>query len=131
MITSVDTCIILDILTDDPAFADRSIAALRQARKEGRIIVCEMVVAEIMPIVGEDIDLLMEDLGLEYVACEVAQAKAAGRAFGAYLKRGGKRGRVVADFLIGEHARHHSDRLLTRDQGFGRDYFDDLSIWYP
>lgn len=131
MITAVDSCVILDILTNDPDFADRSIAAFRQAREEGRIIVSEFVVAEITPVVGEGIDLFMADLGLEYVGCGIDQAKAAGRGFGLYLQRGGKRGRVIADFLIGEHARHHSDRLLTRDRGFQRDYFADLPIWYP
>lgn len=49
-------------------------------------IVCEVVVAEIMPVVGEGIDLFMTDLGLEYVACGIEEAKASGRGFDSYLK---------------------------------------------
>lgn len=40
-----------------------------------------------------------------------------------YRMVGGRRERVVADFLIGAHALHHADRLIARDRGFYLDYF--------
>jgi hypothetical protein len=48
-----------------------------------------------------------------------------------YLQRGGKRGRVVPDFLIGSHAQIHADALLARDYGFFRDYFKGLTVIDP
>jgi predicted nucleic acid-binding protein len=38
---------------------------------------------------------------------------------------------VVADLLVGAHAAHQADRLLTRDRGFFRRYFDDLMVLDP
>jgi predicted nucleic acid-binding protein len=55
----------------------------------------------------------------------------AGRYFAAYLHRGGKRIRVVPDFLIGAHAQTHADRLLARDRGYWRDYFKGLKVLDP
>ena len=44
---------------------------------------------------------------------------------------GGRRERVIADFLIGAHAQQRSHRLLTRDRGFHRAYFTELSVLDP
>jgi hypothetical protein len=51
--------------------------------------------------------------------------------FRVYPHRGGKRGRVVPDFLIAAHAQELSDRLLARDRGYYRDYFMQLNLWEP
>ena len=54
MRTAVDSSVLLDVLTDDPAFAGKSEAALRQAMAEGVLLVCETVVAEILPVLGDE-----------------------------------------------------------------------------
>ncbi|MGH8875259.1 MAG: type II toxin-antitoxin system VapC family toxin [Acidimicrobiia bacterium] len=54
-----------------------------------------------------------------------------GEAWGRYRRRAGQRRRLVADFLIAAHALHHADRLLTRDRGFYRSYFEDLEVLDP
>ncbi|MGH2467728.1 MAG: hypothetical protein ACRDGL_08360, partial [Candidatus Limnocylindrales bacterium] len=49
----------------------------------------------------------------------------------AYRASGGARSRLVGDFLVGAHAQVLADRLLTRDRGFYRTYFRDLTILEP
>jgi len=55
----------------------------------------------------------------------------AGEIFAHYLQMGGKAKRMIADFLIGAHAKTFADRLLARDRGYLRDYFDKLKLWEP
>ncbi len=74
---------------------------------------------------------LLDDWELVFVPCSREAAVQAGECFSRYLSRGGKRGRIVADFLIAAHAQHHADRLLARDDGFKSDYFHDLRLFSP
>ncbi|MEM7603212.1 MAG: PIN domain-containing protein [Verrucomicrobiota bacterium] len=131
MITALDSCILLDVLLDDPVHGRRSIAAIQQARGEGRLIVCELVVVEIAPVLRGRIEEFLDSLQINFVPCDLPSSIHAAEAFDTYLRRGGKRGRIVPDFLIASHAIQFSDRFLTRDEGFARDYFSELVSWYP
>jgi len=133
MITALDSSVILDVLLPDSEHAQRSIEALKRARLEGQLIICDVVLAEITPVVGTDdaMKSLLDDWQLVHVPSTQDTALLAGQMFRQYLQRGGRRGRIVADFLIGAHATAHADRLLSRDDGFLRDYFEELEIWHP
>ena len=58
-------------------------------------------------------------------------ALAPSRAWRMYRDRGGRRSRLVADFLIGAHALSQPERLLTRDRGLYRAYFSSLRVLDP
>jgi predicted nucleic-acid-binding protein len=49
MVTAVDTSVLLDVLLNDPRHSGSSIAALRRAANEGSLVICETVLAEIVP----------------------------------------------------------------------------------
>lgn len=133
MTTAVDTSVLLDLLADDDRYADGSMRALRRGRTEGRLIICECVLAEVRPALGSDSELMemLDDLTIMLIPGDAGSALLAGRHYARYLSRGGTYVRVVPDFLIGAHAQVHADRLLARDRGYLRDYFADLQVIVP
>lgn len=133
MITAVDTNILLDVFGADARFGRLSSAALRRCFAEGAIVACEVVWAETAAVFPDEPGLLeaMKTLGIGFSPITSQTALAAGAVWRKYRKGGGKRARVVADFLIGAHAAAQCDRLLTRDRGFYRTYFSGLKVLDP
>lgn len=133
MITAVDTSVLLDVFTADPRFGADSAAALRRCIAEGSVIACEVVFAETGAAFPEAraAEEALARARIDFSALEVSAALGAGAAWKAYRRAGGKRERVIADFLIGAHALGNADRLLTRDRGFYRRYFKGLQILDP
>ena len=43
-------------------------------------------------------------------------------------KAGGKRDRIITDFIVGAHAYKQTSRLITCDRGFYRNHFKGLII---
>jgi predicted nucleic acid-binding protein len=94
---------------------------------------CEIVWTEIGTVFSNQKSFLnaMNTLGIEFSSIELESALFAAHAWQLHRKPGGKRDRVVADFLIAAHAKHQGNRLLTRDRGFYRKYFKTLTILDP
>ena len=134
MITAVDSSVILDVLTGDTGNASASLAALRKASREGRLIVSESVVAEVRPAFETTalFEEFLGDWGLEFMPSTLRSSIRAGEMLRQMLARKKRQGgRILPDFLIGAHALEHADRLLARDRGFLRDYFTELALWDP
>lgn len=133
MISAVDTNVILDVVKGDPRFGSFSVAALRLASMEGRLITSAAVWAEVCAAYDESREAagILERMGVDLVPDDRDVAMAAGKAWRAYRRAGGTRRRVLADFLIGAHAAVKADRFVTRDRGFYRSHFSGLSILDP
>jgi len=131
MATAIDSSVLLDVLLNDPQHAKASEAALREEAQNG-LVICEVVIAEIQPVLGAaSIHEFLSDWRIAFVPSSLESAALAGQMFHTYLERGGKRGRVVPDFLIAAHAQFHADGLLARDRGYYRDYFHALRLIEP
>jgi predicted nucleic acid-binding protein len=66
-------------------------------------------------------------MGLGFDPVEDPAAELAGQSWRAYRRSGGTRERIVSDFLVAAHALHRADRLLSRDRGFYRRAFAELT----
>jgi predicted nucleic acid-binding protein len=131
--TMVDTCVLLDVLTDDPKWADWSANALAQARDAGDLVINPIIYAEVSA--GFDtIEALDDAVPATDFAREPLPYEAGflvSRAYLAYRRRGGERRSPLPDFYIGAHAALKRYRLLTRDTHRYRSYFPTLELITP
>ncbi|MCX4584368.1 type II toxin-antitoxin system VapC family toxin [Streptomyces sp. NBC_01481] len=132
-VTLVDSCVLLDIATDDPKWADWSDEALARACDEGGVVINPLIYAEVS--VGfASIEALDEVLSPEDYRREELPYEAgflAGKAFMAYRQRGGAKASPLPDFYLGAHAAVRSYRLLTRDVARYRTYFPTVELIHP
>lgn len=133
MITAVDSNVLIDVLGAHPTFGPASSDALRAASRSGALIASEVVWAEMSGWYRseEEVAGALEQLRVRLVPTGASAAFAAGAVWSAYRRAGGRRERMIADFLVGAHASVHADRLLTRDRRFYGTRFRDLDILDP
>jgi len=134
MITAVDTNVLLDVFTNDPAFGLGSARALRKCLAEGSLVACDVVWAETLAVFPTDrqFEAVMAELQIAFSPMPAKAAARAGRLWRlARADKTPRRDRVVADFLVAAHAVECADRLLTRDRGFYRAHFKGLTLVDP
>lgn len=131
--TVVDTSVLLDVLTDDPDWADWSAAALARARDTGRLVINPIVYAEVSTCFDriEDLDQAVPTIDFDREPLPYDAGFLAGKAFLAYRRRGGQRRSPLPDFYIGAHAAVSSYQLLTRDAARYRTYFPTVHVLAP
>lgn len=131
MITAVDTNILLDVFLPDEKFVSGSSELLKLAYDEGALIICDIVYAELVPQFDRRsmLDSTLATINVSLSSLDSEAAFLAGERWKIYRKSGGKRERIITDFLIGAHAMIKAERFLTRDRGFYKSCFPDLKIF--
>jgi len=133
VITAVDTSVLLDVFLADPSFGPASQRALRECLASGRVVACAPVWAEVSAAFPrpEDARAALDRLEIVFEDLTPESALRAGALWRAWRAACGGRERVVPDFLIGAHALTQAQRLLTRDRGFYRRWFEGLRVLDP
>ncbi|MEI9995723.1 MAG: type II toxin-antitoxin system VapC family toxin [Rhizomicrobium sp.] len=129
----VDTNVIVDVLSQDPAWEPRSKSALRMAAGTDAIAINDVIYAELAPSYGNvaELDAALDALGIVSVSMPRRALFLAGHAFTAYRRRGGVKTGVLSDFFIGAHAAVERAELLTRDPTHVTRYFPTVAVISP
>ncbi|MEU5911899.1 type II toxin-antitoxin system VapC family toxin [Micromonospora sp. NPDC047527] len=131
--TLVDTNVLLDILTDDPKWAEWSGTALAEARDAGSLVINPIVYAEVSVRFDriEDLDEALPAADFLREELPYPAGFLAGKAYARYRRLDGAKRSPLADFYIGAHAAVCRYNLLTRDGSRYRTYFPTLTLITP
>jgi len=129
----VDTNVLLDVLEDDPAWAEWSLHQLRAQAQVHELAINPVIYAE-LSLAFDSVDTLdtaIAGMGLSFQELPRPALFLAGRAFVKYKREGGTKANVLADFFIGAHAAVQSWGILTRDAKRYRNYFPRVALVAP
>ncbi|KAB2684303.1 type II toxin-antitoxin system VapC family toxin [Brucella pseudogrignonensis] len=131
--TLVDTNVLLDLVTDDPQWADWSIGQLETASLTGPLLINDVIYAELAVRYEriENLDQFIETAALQITSFPREALFLAGKVFTRYRRAGGSRTGVLPDFFIGAQAAVQKIPLLTRDVGRYRTYFPTVALVTP
>jgi predicted nucleic acid-binding protein len=129
----VDTNVLVDVLEDDPQWADWSIGQLRAQSKIRRLAINPIVYAELSMAFStvEALDGTLDDLSLTMIEIPRPALFLAGKAFVRYRRQGGGKSNVLGDFFIGAHAAVAGFPILTRDTRRYTTYFPGVTLIAP
>jgi len=129
----VATNVLVDVLRDDPQWAEWSIAQLRAQASIHELAINAVVYAE-LSLSFATVDALDDVVAtMQLVLREIPRPALflAGKAFLQYRRRGGSKAQVLPDFFIGAHAAVQGWPLLTRDASRFRTYFPSVEVIAP
>jgi hypothetical protein len=129
----VDSCVIIDVLENDPRWAAWSQGSLETWSARGPLLINPVIYAELAAYAASK-EALEEEIAAAALDMREFPRDAlflAGKAHAAYRRRGGTRGAVLADFLVGAHAAVLEVPILTRDATRFRAYFPSVTLVSP
>jgi hypothetical protein len=129
----VDTNVILDVIEEDPAWADWSQAQLDRAALQGALLINPVIYAELSIAFHriEELEAMVSEAGLIVESIPREALFLAGKAFLQYRRQKGTKRGVLPDFFIGAHASVLGIPLLTRDAGKYAGYFPQVTLITP
>ncbi len=129
----VDTNVLVDVVQDDPQWANWSIGQMRAQASIHQLVINPVIYSEISLSFStlEALEKVVATLALELREIPRPALFLAAKAYAQYRKRGGNKLQVLPDFFIGAHAAVEGLVLLTRDARRFRSYFPTLNVVAP
>ncbi|MGI6853606.1 type II toxin-antitoxin system VapC family toxin [Mesorhizobium sp. 1B3] len=129
----IDTNVISDIVSNDPNWYDWSVARIEEASILGKLMIVDVIYAELAARYSRIEELNQMIDGMELVIAPMSRESLflAAKAFQRYRASGGTRTGVLPDFFIGAHAAVVRVPLLTRDAKRYATYFPTVKLIAP
>jgi predicted nucleic acid-binding protein len=129
----VDTNVLLDVLEDDPEWADWSQANLDAATATDTLAINPIIYSELSIAFAriEELEAVIAEASLNMQSIPREALFLAGKAFLSYRRARGIRRSVLPDFFVGAHAAVAHCPILTRDVARYRTYFPTVRLITP
>jgi hypothetical protein len=129
----VDSCILLDLFTDDAKWANWSESVLGKYSQSNTLFINSFVYTEVS--IGfnriEEVEKAIEQVGVKVLEIPREALFLAGKVFLDYRRNRGTKSSTLPDFFIGAHAAVSSFDLITRDSARYKTYFPSITIICP
>ena len=129
----IDSCVLLDLFTNDPIWADWSENKLNQYSQTNSLYINSIVYTELS--IGfkriEELEAAINQIGIKVLEIPREALFLAGKIFFEYRKNKGTKITTLPDFFIGAHATVSTFDLVTRDKARFNTYFPKLKLITP
>ncbi len=129
----VDSCVLLDLFTDDPHWADWSESILEQYSQRNTLYINSIVYTEIS--IGftqiEELEQAISELGIKVLELPREALFLTGKVFLKYRRNKGTKTSALPDFFIGAHASVSKLDLITRDLSKYKTYYPQVKLIHP
>jgi predicted nucleic acid-binding protein len=129
----VDTNVLIDVLADDPDWADWSENQLMVLIATDELAINPIIYAELAAAYrrAAALEKALRHWPLHRLTLPYSAGSLSGQAFRSYRQRGGQQRSPLPVFYIGAHAQAEQLPLLTRDAGRYATYFPKVSMITP
>jgi predicted nucleic acid-binding protein len=129
----VDSCVLLDLFTDDKNWADWSESTLEKYSQTNSLYINSIVYTEVS--IGfnkvEEVECAIEALGIKVLELPREALFLTGKAYIKYRKNKGTKTSPLPDFFIGAHASVSQFGLVTRGLAKYKTYFPQVKLIHP
>ena len=129
----IDSCVLLDLFTNDPHWADWSEATLDKYSQTNTLYINTIVYTEIS--IGfnkiEQLEAAISSLNVKVLEIPREALFLTGKAYLKYRKNRGTKNSLLPDFFIGAHSAVSQLNLLTRDLSKYKRYFPQIKLIHP